>query len=334
MCYKFNTVRKTALITGINGQDGSYLAEYLLNLDYKVYGTSRTSSIFNNPIDINGSVEVCFLDLQKESSVKKVISIIKPDELYNLAARSSSSQLFDNAILTTDVNAMGVVRILENIKAYSPKTKFFQASSSEVFAGSKITPQNETTPLSPINAYGAAKAFAVNIVKAYREAYSLYAVSGILYNHESPRRSLDYVSKKIAYSVARIALGLDNVISLGSLDARRDWGFAGDYVRAMWAMLKKKNSTDYIIATGVTHSIRDFCEIAFRHVGLNYQDFVTIDQNIQRRCDKVELCGDSSKALRELDFKISLGFSQLVKLMVDFEIQTLKMNYEKCEKNQ
>ncbi|MDF2181399.1 GDP-mannose 4,6-dehydratase [Neptuniibacter sp. CAU 1671] len=316
-------MNKTALLTGLRGQDGSYLAELLLSQGYKVIGTSHQFA-GNFILPATGqSVEVKQVDLNSYSEIKNIIYSVRPDEIYNLAARSSSSQLFDDPIATAEINGLSTVRFLEAIREISPHIRFFQAASSEVFAGSNATPQNENTAFCPLNAYGAAKAYAANMVTAYRLQRGLFATTAFLFNHESPRRSMDYVTRKISNGVAKIALGQASELELGNLDSFRDWGFAGDYVKAMWLMLQHDEPHDFVLATGITHSVREFCEIAFSHLDLNYQDYVRINPEWSRRVESIELRGDPRKARDLLNWQPEVGFEQLVKMMVDAELVLL-----------
>lgn len=316
---------RKALITGLRGQDGSYLAELLLECGYEVVGTSHTAEHAGQWV-FNGSIaQVRYLDLSDFSQVRDVIGELQPDEVYNLAARSSSAQLFDDPIATAEINGLAAVRFLEAIREVSPHTRFCQAASSELFAGTDISPQDESTPYRPINAYGAAKAFAANMVAAYRVRHGLFATTAILFNHESPRRGMDYVTRKITHAVAKIALGQTKELTLGSLDSHRDWGFAGDYARAMWLMLQQQTAEDFVIATGETHSVREFCELAFSHVGLNYLDFVRSDPQWARRAETIELRGNPTK-IKQLGWQSSVGFEGLVRMMVDADLDRLKSN--------
>lgn len=316
---------RKALITGLRGQDGSYLAELLLECGYEVVGTSHTAEHAGQWV-FNGSIaRVRYLDLSDFSQVRDVIGELQPDEVYNLAARSSSAQLFDDPIATAEINGLAAVRFLEAIREVSPLTRFCQAASSEMFAGTDISPQDESTPYRPINAYGAAKTFAANMVAAYRARHGLFATTAILFNHESPRRGMDYVTRKITHAVAKIALGQAKELTLGSLDSHRDWGFAGDYAQAMWLMLQQQTAEDFVIATGETHSVRQFCEVAFSHVGLNYLDFVRIDPQWARRSETIELRGNPTK-IKQLGWQPSVGFEGLVRMMVDADLDRLKSN--------
>jgi GDPmannose 4,6-dehydratase len=271
-------------------------------------------------------VEVVQLDLGSAEGVKHVIDKVRPHEVYNLAARSSSAQLFDDPIATAEINGLAAARFLEAIREVSPHTRFCQAASSELFSGTDISPQDESTPYRPTNAYGVAKTFAANIVAAYRAQHGLFAATAILYNHESPRRGMDYVTRKITNTVAKISLKQAEELTLGSLDSRRDWGFAEDYARAMWLMLQQQTAEDFVIATGETHSVREFCEIAFSHVGLNYIDFVRIDPQWARRVETLELRGNPTKIEQQLGWRPNVGFDDLVRMMVDADLDRLKSN--------
>lgn len=312
--------RKTALITGIRGQDGTYLAELLLQKGYDVIGTSHTQSARMQIPSSEATVEVEQVDLGRIDEIRDLVARVAPDEIYNLAARSSSAQLFDDAVTSADINGLAAVRFLEVIRQICPDTRFFQAGSSEVFAGSKTSPQDESTPFSPVNAYGASKCHAAHMVSAYRASYDLFAATAFLYNHESPLRGIDYVTRKISVAVARISLGEANMLELGSLESRRDWGFAGDFARAMWLILQQPSAEDFIIATGETHSVRDFCQVAFEHVGLDYQDYVRIAPSPARRAETIELRGDPRKARSKLGWEPSVGFAELVRMMVDADV--------------
>lgn len=314
---------KKALITGVRGQDGSYLAELLLAHGYEVKGTSHN---FTGQLDFKnarGFVEVVKLDLTCPHEVRELIDAFRPDELYNLAARSSSAQLFDDPIATAEINGVAAVRLLEAVRQCSPSTRVCQAASSEVFAGTDVSPQDENTALKPVNAYGAAKAYALNMVHAYRTQYGLHAGTAILFNHESPRRGEEYVTRKISRGVAMIAGGYAKSLALNSLGNRRDWGFSADYAHAMWLMLQQPAGGDFVIATGKTHSVKKFCEVAFAHVGLDYRDFVRTDNGLGRRVDTVELRGDARKARSLLGWKPSVSFEELVHMMVDADIERL-----------
>lgn len=313
-------LKKTALITGLMGQDGSFLAEHLVGLGYHVIGTSHINECVYRLEKSPAVVKVEKVDLSSASDINNIIRTYKPDELYNLAARSSSRALFDDPVATAEINGIAAVRFLEAIRKISPHTRYFQAGSSELYSGCKNSPQDESTPYRPTNAYGAAKAYAANMVASYRLRYGTHASTAILFNHESPRRSLDYVSRKITYSVARIARGHAKTLNLGNLDSRRDWGFAGDYARAMWLMLQQDAAEDYVVATGATHSVRDFCDLAFKYVGLDYRDFVRIDPKLVRPPDSIELCGNPTKARQRLNWQPYVSFSDLVYMMVDADL--------------
>lgn len=315
--------RKKALITGIRGQDGSYLAELLLERGYEVTGTSHEFAGSMSLKDGAEIVEVVKIDLACAQSVREVIETCRPDEVYNLAARSSSAQLFDDPIATAEINGVAAVRFLEAIYRYLPETRYCQAASSEVFAGSDESPQDEKTAIRPVNAYGAAKAYALNMVAAYRNRHGLHASTAILFNHESPRRGTEYVTRKISREAAMISAGYSDSLVLGSLDSRRDWGFAGDYARAMWLMLQQPAGGDFVIATGETHSVGEFCDLAFSHVGLNYKDYIKINENWGRRVETIELRGDATKASLQLGWKPTVSFKELVCLMVDADIEQL-----------
>jgi GDPmannose 4,6-dehydratase len=322
---------KIALITGITGQDGTYLAENLLAKGYQVIGTSHTGAFDLSLPQIDAKVKVEHLDLTSSIGFKDIIQKVRPDEIYNLAARSSSAQLFDDPVASAEINGVSVVRLLEAIREVSPCIRFCQAASSEVFVGGDVTPQDENTPCRPVNAYGAAKTYAINIIAAYRMRYKLFAVSAILFNHESPRRGLEYVTRKISHAVANIDLGREKELRLVSLESRRDWGFAGDYVNAMWMMLQQPMAEDFVIATGRTHSVREFCQIAFNHVGLNYIDYVNVDPDYAGRTEVIELCGNPIKAKIKLNWSPSIGFAELVKMMVDEDISRLKYDANNIE---
>jgi len=314
-----------AIITGISGQDGTYLAELLLSKGYNIVGTTHGDACGHLLLRNGVKVEVEIINLRNGSEITKLIKRFQPNEVYNLAARASSSQLFDDPVATAEINGLAAVRFLEAIREVSPLTRFCQAASSEIFAGTDISPQEESTPYRPINAYGAAKTFAANMVAVYRARHGLFATTAILFNHESPRRGMDYVTRKITYTVAKIALGQAKELTLGSLDSHRDWGFAGDYARAMWLMLQQQTAEDFVIATGETHSVREFCEIAFSHVGLNYLDFVRIDPQWARRAETIKLRGNPTK-IKQIGWQPSVGFEGLVRMMVEADLDRLKFN--------
>jgi GDPmannose 4,6-dehydratase len=310
---------KRALITGITGQDGSYLAEFLLKQGYEVIGMVRRSSTvnFERIAHIQDDIELVSGDLLDEASLIKVLSDNRPAEVYNLAAQSFVQTSFSQPVLTGETTALGVTRLLDAIRTVDADIRFYQASSSEMFGKVVEVPQRESTPLYPRSPYGVAKVYGHWITVNYRESYDLHASSGMLFNHESPRRGLEFVTRKITHGVARIKHGLDTNISLGNLDSQRDWGFAGDYVRAMYLMLQQPKPDDFVIATGETHSVREFCEVAFGHVGLNYEEFVTIDERFFRPAEVDLLVGDATKARDTLGWQPEVSFADLVRMMVD-----------------
>lgn len=318
--------KRVALITGITGQDGSYLADFLLSKGYRVVGMVRRTSSDNlaRLMEIRQDIEIQPGDLLDQYSMAKLIQEIRPSEIYNLAAQSFVPTSWDQPVLTAEFTGIGVTRILEAIRHVDPSIRFYQASSSEMFGKVKEVPQSEDTPFYPRSPYGVAKVYGHFITVNYRESFNLYAVSGILFNHESPRRGLEFVTRKITDGVARIKLGLANELRLGNLEAKRDWGFAGDYVRAMWMMLQQDIPQDYVVATGETHSVREFVEIAFEHVGLDWQKHVVVDQKFFRPAEVDLLIGDPSKAKKDLGWKPETSFPQLVKMMVDADLERLK----------
>ncbi len=320
-----------ALITGITGQDGSYLAELLLDKGYQVFGMVRRSSTenFDRINHIRDKIHLRQADLLDQLSIIRLIEECQPDEIYNLAAQSFVPTSWDQPMLTGEFNALGVTKILEAIRQVNRKIKFYQASSSEMFGKVQQVPQTEKTPFYPRSPYGVAKVYAHWITVNYRESYDIFAVSGILFNHESPRRGLEFVSRKITDGVARIKLGLSQKLYLGNLDAKRDWGYAGDYVRAMWLMLQQKTPEDFVIATGENHSVRNLADIAFSHVGLKYQDYVRVDPKLVRPAEVDVLLGDPSCALKKLGWKPQVSFEQLVKMMVDADMKRLKTKNHK-----
>jgi GDPmannose 4,6-dehydratase len=316
---------KRALITGITGQDGSYLAELLLQKGYEVTGVVRRSSS-PNMWRIQHLIERVSLrpaDPLDQLSLLRLIQDVKPHEIYNLAAMSFVPASWDQPLLTGDYNSMGVTRLLEAIRQIDTSIKLYQASSSEMYGRVREVPQTEMTPFYPRSPYGVSKVFGHYITVNYRESYNMFAVSGILFNHESPRRGLEFVTRKVSDGVARIKLGLSDHLALGNLDACRDWGFAGDYVRAMWFMLQQPQADDYVIATGVTHSVRQLVEVAFGHVGLDWSKYVRIDPAFLRPAEVDHLIGDASKAKRVLGWEPSVSFQQLVSMMVDADIAAL-----------
>lgn len=317
-----------ALITGITGQDASYLAEFLLKKGYKVYGTTRRTSTVNNERikHIEDKIEVLPADLLDQSSLNEAIQYSQPDEVYNLAAQSFVKTSWNQAVLTGEYTALGVTRVLEAIRNVNPKIKFYQASSSEMFGKVTETPQKETTRFHPRSPYGVAKAYGHYITVNYRESYDMFACSGILFNHESPRRGLEFVTRKISHAVARISLGKQETVELGNLEAKRDWGFAGDYVEAMWLMLQEDKPDDYVIATGETHSVQEFVEIAFNVVGISdWKKHVVSDVEAHMRPAEVDyLIGDASKAKLELGWEPRTSFRQLVEGMVEADLELEK----------
>lgn len=320
------TKQKTALITGITGQDGSYLAEFLLECGYRVIGmVRRTSTInFDRIKSFQDRIELVQGDLLDQVSLIDILREFRPDEVYNLAAQSFVPTSWRQPVLTGEFTALGVTRLLDAIRMVNPETRFYQASSSEMFGKVQEVPQRETTPFYPRSPYGVAKVYAHWITVNYRESYGLFACSGILFNHESPRRGLEFVTHKITHGVAAIKLGLASELRLGNLEARRDWGYAGDYVRAMWLMLQKGQPDDYVIATGETHSVREFCEVAFSYVGLNYQDYVVVDEAFFRPAEVDLLVGDASKAGQVLGWEPTVSFTELVEKMVDADLEALQ----------
>lgn len=313
---------KTALITGVGGQDGSYLAEFLLGQGYRVVGTMPGKNC-GNILHIRKRIEIVESHRLYPECIESIIRKYEPHEVYNLAARASSKTLWSDPVETGEVNGIAGVQLLEVIHRVHREVRFLQASSSEMFGNASVAPQNESTPIQPRNPYGVAKAFAHWMTSVYRDQRGLFACSCILYNHESPRRGLEFVTRKIAHGVARIKLGLAKELRLGNLDARRDWGFAGDYVRAMWLALQQSAPADYIVATGKAHSVREFCEIAFSHVGLRYEDYVIEDRESERSPDTILLVGDPSRAKHVLGWTPSVTFEELVKMLVDADLQSL-----------
>ncbi|MCL6501412.1 MAG: GDP-mannose 4,6-dehydratase [Pirellulales bacterium] len=314
-----------ALITGITGQDGSYLAEFLLEQGYKVCGMYRRSSqeSFSRLSHLLGRVELVAGDLLDESSLCEVLERTEPTEVYNLAAQSFVPTSWEQPILTGEVTGLGVARLLNAIRRVNPRIRFYQASSSEMFGQVRETPQRESTPFYPRSPYGVAKTYGHYITVNYRESYGMFACSGILFNHESPRRGLEFVTRKIAHGVAQIKLGLARELRLGNLQARRDWGFAGDYVRAMWLMLQQETADDYVVGMGETHSVQEFVEVAFAHVGLDWRDYVRVDQRFYRPAEVDLLLADASKARQRLGWSPRVSFEELVRMMVDADVQRL-----------
>ncbi|MAU39816.1 MAG: GDP-mannose 4,6-dehydratase [Actinobacteria bacterium] len=315
-----------ALITGITGQDGSYLAEALLNKGYEVVGMVRRSSTVNYEriAHIQGSIAFANGDLLDQVSLIDAIKIHEPDEIYNLAAQSFVQTSFGQPVLTGETTALSVTRMLDAIRIVDPNIRFYQASSSEMFGKVAEVPQTESTPFYPRSPYGVAKVYGHWITVNYRESYDLHASSGILFNHESPRRGLEFVTRKISYGAASIKLGLEEKLSLGNLDAKRDWGFAGDYVEAMWMMLQQEEPDDYVICSGMTHSVREFCDLAFSHLGLNYEDHVLVDEQYFRPAEVDLLVGDYSKAKKVLAWEPTTSFEDLVTMMVEADLALLQ----------
>ena len=316
---------KTALVTGITGQDGSYLAEFLLEKGYDVHGTVRRSSVekFERIAHIRDRVALHQMDLLDQLSIITVLEDVEPREVYNLAAQSFVPTSWNQPLLTGEFTALGVTRMLEGIRTVNPDIRFYQASSSEMFGMVREAPQNESTPFYPRSPYGVAKVYGHFITVNYRESYDLFAVSGILFNHETPRRGREFVTRKVTDAVARIELGLQDELRIGNLDARRDWGYAGDYVDAMWRMLQQDAPEDFVIGTGVMHSVRDLVQRAFSHVGLDWEEFVFEDPTLFRPAEVEHLCADSSKAKELLEWEPVVDFDELVKMMVDSDLALL-----------
>jgi GDPmannose 4,6-dehydratase len=314
--------KKRALITGITGQDGSYLAEFLLDRDYDVLGMVRRSSTvtFERIAHLQDQIGTVQGDLLDQMSLIELLREYRPDEVYNLAAQSFVPTSFNQPVMTGEVTALGVTRLLDAIRVVNPEIRFYQASSSEMFGKVVEVPQRESTPFYPRSPYGVAKVYGHWITVNYRESYDLHASSGILFNHESPRRGLEFVTRKISHAVARIKLGMQDELRLGNLEAQRDWGFAGDYVHAMWLMLQQEHPDDYVVSTGETHSVREFCEIAFAHVDLDWQDHVVVDEKFFRPAEVDLLIGDSSKAKKVLGWEPETTFEQLVTTMVTADL--------------
>jgi len=314
--------KKTALITGITGQDGSYLAEFLLERDYDVIGMVRRSSTvtFERIAHLQDRIGTVQGDLLDQMSLIELLREHRPDEVYNLAAQSFVPTSFNQPGMTGEGTALGVTRLLDAIRVVDPEIRFYQASSSEMFGKVVEVPQRELTPFYPRSPYGVAKVYGHWITVNYRESYDLHASSGILFNHESPRRGLEFVTRKISHAVARIKLGMQQELRLGNLEAQRDWGFAGDYVHAMWLMLQQDHADDYVVSTGETHSVREFCEIAFGHVGLDWEQYVVVDEKFFRPAEVDLLIGDSAKAQKVLGWEPETSFEQLVTMMVTADL--------------
>lgn len=315
-------MRRRALITGISGQDGSYLAEFLLEKRYEVHGIVRRSSTdgFQRIKHLEGEITLHQADLLDQQSLTRVIEQVRPQELYNLAAQSFVPTSWEQPLLTGEFTALGVARVLEAIRLVDPNIRFYQASSSEMFGKVLEEPQNEKTPFWPRSPYGVAKAYGHWITVNYRESYGLFACSGILFNHESPRRGLEFVTRKVTDGAARIKLGLEEKLELGNLAAMRDWGFAGDYVQAMWMMLQQESPDDYVIATGEKHSVQQLVELAFERVGLDWQEYVEMDSQLVRPAEVQTLCGDARKAGQQLGWAPQVDFQKLIHMMVDADV--------------
>jgi GDPmannose 4,6-dehydratase len=327
-------VTRRALITGIAGQDGSLLAELLVGEGYEVFGVVRraTSEHFDNLEAIRSRVELVQADLLDELSLVDALKTCRPAEVYNLASPSFVPMSWKQPVLTAEFAAVGVTALLESIRRVDPEIRFYQASSSEIFGEPREVPQTEETALAPVTPYGVAKAYGHLIVRSYRKRYGLYACSGILYNHESPRRPLDFVTRKVAHAAAAISLGVGGELWLGNLEARRDWGYAGDYVRAMSLMLRQDEPDDYVIATGVGHSVRELVELAFGHVGLEWQEYVHIDESLVRGAAELyDLVGDASKARERLGWVPTVDFDGLVRLLVDADLERLRREHVEVE---
>ncbi len=324
---------KRALITGITGQDGSYLAELLLEKGYKVYGIVRRTSTTNMEriAHLEGAIELIYADLLDENSLIHALRVAEPDEVYNLASQSFVPTSWSQPVLTGEFTALGVTRLLDAIRVVNPRIRFYQASSSEMFGATPEVPQNERTPFHPRSPYGVAKLYGHWITINYRESYGMFACSGILFNHESPRRGLEFVTRKVTHAVARIKYGLQRELRLGNLEARRDWGYAKDYVEAMWLMLQQDEPDDYVIATGQTHSVRELCELAFGLVGLDYRDYVVVDPSLFRPADVNLLVGDASKARRRLGWAPKVHFEELIKMMVEADLALVAEQLTKRE---
>lgn len=317
---------RRALITGITGQDGSYLAEFLLEKGYEVYGVVRRSSTekFERIAHIKDKVQLVQADLTDQGSMVEAVGDIRPQEVYNLAAQSFVPTSWNQPLLTGEVTGLGVTRILEALRLVDKSIRFYQASSSEMFGHVRETPQTELTPFYPRSPYGVAKVYGHWITVNYRESYDMFACSGILFNHESPRRGLEFVTRKVTDGVARIKLGLQKELSLGNLEAKRDWGFAGDYVRAMWLMLQQDAPDDYVVSTDETHTVQELCEVAFGHAGLDWQQYVKVDPKFYRPAEVHLLLGDSGKARKQLGWEPEVSFKQLIAMMVDADLERVK----------
>lgn len=317
---------RRALITGVTGQDGSYLSEFLIEQGYQVFGVVRRSSSenFERLEGVRERMTLLHADLLDQSSLNRAMAVAQPHEVYNLAAQSFVPTSWSEPVLTAQFTAIGVTRVLEAVRQMAPEARFYQASSSEMFGKVHETPQRESTPFHPRSPYGVAKAYGHYITVNYRESYNMHASSGILFNHESPRRGLEFVTRKITHGVARIATGHDKVLRLGNLDAKRDWGFAGDYVRAMWLMLQQDEPDDFVVATGETHTVEECCDVAFRRVGLDWRQHVQLDPAFVRPAEVDLLLGDASKAEAKLGWKPTVSFRELIEMMVDADVKALE----------
>ena len=315
--------QKRALITGITGQDGSYLAELLLEKSYEVFGLVRRSSTvnFERIGHLQDKIELISGDLLDQKSLVSALQTARPQEVYNLGAQSFVPVSWEQPMLTGEVTGLGVTRLLEAIRTCDETIRFYQASTSELFGKAQETPQNEQTAFYPRSPYGVSKLYAHWITINYRESYGLFACTGILFNHESPRRGREFVTRKITHGVARIKHGLDQELRLGNLDSRRDWGYAGDFVRAMWMMLQQDDPDDYVVATGTSHTIGEFCEVAFAHVGLDWRQYVVVDERFLRPAEVYTLLGDATKAREELGWEPEVGFEEMVRQMVDWDLE-------------
>ena len=320
----------TALITGITGQDGSYLTEFLLDKGYTVHGIVRRSSSFNRgridhlshgEVHADGRLYLHYGDLGDTGSLNKIVQEVQPDEVYNLAAQSHVRVSFDQPEYTGDVTALGTLRMLEAVRRYVPKARFYQASSSEIYGGVQHEPQSETTPFHPRSPYAVAKLYGFWQTVNYREAYGIHASNGILFNHESPRRGESFVTRKVTLAASRIKVGIQDTLSMGNLDAQRDWGFAGDYVEAMWLMLQQDQPDDFVIATGETHTVRELLDVAFGHLDLDWKKYVRIDPRYMRPSEVDYLCGDPTKAKAKLHWEPKVTFQGLIKMMVDADLK-------------
>lgn len=318
-------MNRNALITGITGQDGSYLAEFLLQKNYRVFGLVRRSSTINfeRIAHLQDKIELIPGDLLDPSSLMAALERSQPEEVYNLASQSFVPTSWSQPVLTGEFTALGVTRLLEAIRVVNPRIRFYQASSSEMFGMVEESPQNEKTRFYPRSPYGIAKLYGHWMTVNYRESYDMFACSGILFNHESPRRGIEFVTRKVSYGVARIKLGLQDKLKMGNLDAERDWGFTGDYVRAMWLMLQKEQPQDYVVATSVSHSVRDVLQVAFSQIGLDYRDYIELDPQLIRPAEVHRLRGDYSKARRELGWEPAVSFEELIAMMVESDLAQL-----------